>query len=384
MEPVLAAYETCTGCGACAEICPKACITMKPDQKGFAHPAVDPKQCIGCLRCQNACPIETPLQLPEQKSITYAGKSLNNENRNISSSGGVFSELVSLVLKKGGIVCGASFDEAFTVKHSFAETMDQAAAFRGAKYSQSELIGVFRTVREQLDNGRMVLFSGLPCQVGGLLGFLGKHYPNLVCVDFVCHSVPSPELWKRYLKYRSDMDGHGKAPLSVNMRSKETGWSRYRYSVQIRFPNGLYSAISKDDPYMKLFISGCISRESCASCRFKGLDRLSDITLGDCWGVWAFDPQFDDDKGVSLIIVHSKLGHELLKEAGDSLSFHVIDAEEAIKRNPAIMQAVIPYQKRNAVQDRLLRNNDFDAAAKLLAQKSILDSVKTAVKRFLK
>ena len=135
---------------------------------------------------------------------------------------------------------------------------------------------------------------------------------------------------------------------------------------------------------MKLFISGCISRESCASCRFKGLDRLSDITLGDCWGVWDFDPQFDDDKGVSLIIVHSKLGQELLKEAGDSLGFHEIDAEEAIKRNPAITQAVILHQKRNDIQHRLVRNNDFEAAAKLLTQKSIFDSVKTVVKRYLR
>ena len=384
MTPVLASFSLCTGCTACASACPVGCIVMKPDQNGFPRPEINGEQCIGCLQCQKACPILTPLPVPEQETLAYAVKSTDDHIRSFSSSGGVFSELAKLVFQKGGVVWGAEYDGTFSVKHALAETMEQAAVFRGAKYAQSDLSGVFQQIKKQLADGIWVLFTGLPCQVAGLLSFLGKRYPNLICGDSVCHSVPSPKFWSNYLEYRSKLNGHGESPVSVDLRSKETGWSRYRYSVQIRFPEGQYSALSAVDPFMKLFVGGCLSRESCSSCQFKGVDRLSDLTLGDCWGIWDFDPDFDDDKGISLVLVHSSLGSRLFQELAESCSCHPIAAGAAAERNPAITQACKPHPKREAVRNLLMQKNDYGAASALLQQKSLLEKAKNAVRRFLK
>ncbi len=384
MGSILASFSSCTGCTSCASMCPVGCIEMKPDKRGFLHPEIDKERCVNCLQCKDACPIVTPLPLPGQRTIAYAGKSLDDDNRNHSSSGGIISELAKRIFQRGGVVWGAAYDETFSVKHTFAETMEQVAAFCGAKYAQGDLSGVFQCVKGQLESGISVLFSGLPCQTAGLLSFLGKQYENLICVDFVCHSVPSPLLWSCYKQYRSSVNGHGEPPISVNLRSKETGWSRYRYSVQFRFSQGAYSAISTDDPYMKLFISGCLSRESCSTCRFKGVDRLSDLTLGDCWGIWDFAPEFDDDKGISLILVHSSIGSEMVEELGESCSVRRIPMEAALARNPAISNPSKPHQKKNAVQELLLRNNDFGSAVDLLQKKTLLERAKNTAKRILK
>ena len=211
---------------------------------------------------------------------------------------------------------------------------------QGAKYVQSELRDTFLEAENALKAGRKVLFSGTPCQIAGLKNYLGKEYDNLLTVDLVCHGVPSPLVWESYLKYRKEKDGQSEVADKVNMRSKVTGWSRYNYSVEYKYKDGqVYQKKNGEDPYMRAFVSNMILRPSCNECHFKGLERCSDFTLGDFWGIWNIKPEMDDDKGTSLVVVHSEKGRmywEKIKEFCVSVE---VTAEEAYRENPSMMVA---------------------------------------------
>ncbi len=361
-KPILAAPDACTGCTACASACPHSCIEMVADQQGFLIPRVSESRCVGCLKCQESCPIITPKEMPAQSTVAIAAYSRNESVRMASSSGGLFSELAAHVIRQGGIVWGARFDESFQVVHSSATDISELAAMRGAKYAQSDLSGAFPTIQKQLQQGKPVLFSGLPCQIAGLKSFLNGDDPNLFCIDCVCHSVPSPLAWEHYLQFRSRSEGE-KSPVSVNFRSKETGWTKYRYSVQFTFPKSRYSSVSSEDIYMRLFTKGCISRESCGHCSFKGVDRHSDITLGDCWGIWDFASEFDDNRGTSLLLVHSEKGDSLFSAIKDRCEYREIDLKQACEHNPAILRSIKQHPQRDRILCKIIADTKFEDPA---------------------
>lgn len=190
--------KECCGCNACAQRCPKSCITMREDSEGFLYPEVDKEICIDCGICEKVCPVM--YQGNKRKPLAvYAVKHKNNEIRLSSSSGGVFTALAESVIDEGGVVFGAKFDDNWCVVHSYSETKEGLAAFRGSKYLQSRIGDSFKKVECFLKANRKVLFSGTPCQIAGLKRFLRKEYDNLLTVDFVCHGVPSPGVWREYL-----------------------------------------------------------------------------------------------------------------------------------------------------------------------------------------
>ena len=345
--PKLATKEYCTGCTACASACPKGCITMVADENGFLCPVIDAERCIECGLCEKTCQIVTPLKIEKHEPKAYAAYSVDEAMRMESSSGGVFTEIAKAVLADGGVVFGAAYNEQFEVVHICVDSEECLAKLRGAKYAQSDLRGVFAEVKAKLDAGQKVLFSGTPCQVGGLKAFLRKDYPNLLTVDFVCHSVPSPMAWREYVKYRAAQDNGGKLPESVNLRAKTTGWSRYQYSNLFQYSNGVsHSAKSAESLYMKLFTGGYISRESCENCQFKGHSRASDLTIGDFWGIWDIAPEMDDNKGTSVVLVQSPCGAELLKKIGERLVLKEVSLEEASRQNQAMLKAATPNTRR--------------------------------------
>lgn len=355
--PKLAELHLCTGCNACAAVCPKDCITMQADPDGFRYPAVDADKCIGCGLCEQVCPVLHPA-CPAHAPDAYAVKSPDEGSRMSSTSGGVFPELARDILKKGGAVFGAAYDEYFRVVHICAETEAELDRLRGAKYAQSDLGCSFRDVKRRLEKGQQVLFSGTPCQVLALRSFLKRDYENLLLVDLVCHSVPSPLAWEKYLQYISE----GKALTAVNLRSKDTGWSRYRYSNRFDFSDGTCRLDqSGDSLYMKLFGGGYITRPSCASCPAKGYARVSDLTLGDFWGIWDIAPELDDDRGTSLVLVQTDKGRAALA----LLEKSPVTPEEASRENPAILRPAAPNPLREQVM-ALVRKGDFDAAARLI------------------
>lgn len=356
--PTLATKEYCTGCTACACVCPNGCITMVADSDGFPYPSVDLQQCLDCGLCQQACPVLTHLPLPEQDPTAWAAFSQDEAIRLESSSGGVFTELARSVLKQGGAVFGAAYNAQFEVEHICVNSEDALAKLRGSKYAQSHLGHTFQDVKLRLDQGQRVLFSGTPCQVGGLIAFLSRPYENLLTVDLVCHSVPSPKVWKTYVRYRAQQDNCGQMPESVNLRSKETGWSRYQYANRFQYAgNHVHIAKSGDSLYMKLFSRGLISRPSCAHCAFKGDRRSSDLTLGDFWGVWDIAPEMDDNKGTSLVLVHTPKGAQLLDQLSKHLSLLPIPLEKAGLQNPAIYRSFHPHEKRDEVLSHIFSGN---------------------------
>ena len=370
--PKLADKSQCTGCTACASICPRQCIQMKKDDAGFEFPEViEQSACIACGACERICPVLANKKTEESHSSTfaYAAFSINDSLRMESSSGGVFSELAVVILQLGGIIYGASYDDEGVVRHTGIEAQKELGKLRGAKYSQSILGDSFLTLKKQLDSGRTVLFSGTPCQVAGLRAFLKRDYDNLVCIDFVCHGIPSPMVWEKYVRYRSQIENGDMFPQHINLRNKESGWSNYAYSVEFTYAdNTSYLCKNGDDPFMRLFVNDYILRESCSNCHFKGYKRVSDITLGDFWGIWNIDPEMDDDKGTSLILTHTAKGENMMNAVAGNIKCERVTLEQAVNRNPSMLKSSEPKPNRDIVL-KTIECETFQAVLPLLQVK---------------
>ena len=254
MQIPLNDLSRCSGCGACAQKCPKGAIAMQPDAEGFFRPQTDAQKCVDCGLCTAVCPVNDPPKLSETPKA-FAAYSQNTELRRASSSGGVFSELAIQILARGGAVVGAAMEPDGVVRHRVIASEAELEALRGSKYVQSEAWHTYPTVRKLLESGREVMFSGTPCQVAGLSKYLGKAREKLILVDIICHGVPSPKAWKSYAAQRQQ--SAGSAITAVDFRSKTNGWANYQ--LQIRFENGTtYAKDRQTDPFMRAFLKNAI------------------------------------------------------------------------------------------------------------------------------
>lgn len=356
--------ELCTGCGSCAAVCPRECIQMKQDEEGFLRPAVDTEKCIECNLCQRVCPIMKDYSMPDGRIVAYAAINADEQTRFDSTSGGVFTLLSHWVLDRGGIVFGASYDKDFNVVHCAVEAEKDLNKLRGAKYAQSKLGDTFRQVQVCLKAGRYVLFSGTPCQVGGLVSYLGKGYERLILVDLICHGVPSPKVWQHYVNYRREQDAYGEKPISINLRSKQTGWPGY--SIRFYYPEGtVYSAPNSEDPYLRGFVGNLYLRPSCHDCQFKGITRQSDFTLGDYWGVWSQLPEYHDGKGTSLVLLHTEKASAIWKDLSAKMRFSKVNPSEALMDNPSALSSSSYSQVRECFFRRYKNEDFFDLVQEL-------------------
>lgn len=335
--------KKCNGCHACYSACPKKCIKMVADSEGFLYPQVDSKECINCGKCINVCPILSSEKPNLTQPNAYAIVNKRDDVLKRSSSGGVFYALATATIEKNGVVFGATFNKDGQVEHSFIDNEHDVWKMMGSKYAQSKIGNSFILAKDSLDNGREVLFVGTPCQIGGLRAFLGKEYENLLCVDIICHGVPSPKLWNKYVEYQENK--HASKAVQISFRDKSTSWRAY--SMNMIFENGkVYQKPHEEDAYMRLFLSNVCLRPSCHDCYFKGVNRLSDITLADCWGVERVLGEKDDDKGVSLTLTHTKKGENALQSLFNSCQIRKVDLDKAIKENPSAIRSAIPHKDR--------------------------------------
>lgn len=322
----------CCGCSACVQRCPKQCISLKEDEEGFLYPKVNIDECIDCHLCEKVCPwLNRPDKL--QPLEVFAVKNRNEEERMSSSSGGVFIAIAKKVIERGGVVFGAVFDDNWEVVHTYSETIDGVKPMMGSKYVQSRMGDCYREAENFLKSGREVMFTGTPCQITGLHKFLRKEYSNLLSVDFLCHGVPSPGVWRKYLTEAFDIHTQKcvvrkktdkSEPLTtapvitdIDFRNKRLkGWRDYSFVVYGNLSVSdkkqvLLADSHNENPFMRGFLNDVYLRPSCYNCKCKNGISHSDLTIADYWAIDLFMPNFNDDKGVSLVIVNTQRGKEL-------------------------------------------------------------------------
>jgi len=367
----------CTGCTACAMLCPCECIQMIKDDEGFLYPEVDATKCIQCGICREKCPVlRKEKRISCKETYAYAAWAKNDVIRAKSSSGGVFSLIASWIFQHKGIVVGAGVDKDFSVKHMSVECEEDLDKLRGSKYMQSVLGQSYGMVKENLKLGKWVLFSGTPCQIAGLYQYLGCNYERLITQDIVCHGVPSPDIWEEYLLYQKEKNKRSEI-IGIDFRDKRTGWKGY--SITIEFDDNVeYSSIASKDLMMKAFLKDLCLRPSCYRCEFKQHVKQSDITLADFWGIENVVPDWDDDKGVSLVMINSEKGKWIFSEIKEQVVCSEVDRGEALKYNPsAIRSSKKPENREKFI--RCVKEDGFRNAANKYLRQSILKRIKKKI-----
>ena len=331
MEEILD-KDHCTGCSACLSSCSHNAISMQYDDEGFEYPVINQNLCVDCGLCQTNCPV---IHFDLKKRLLYsdaqqgfAARNLNLPQRLISSSGGIFPPIAEWILEHEGIVVGTAYDDHFNARHLIVEKKEDLYQLQGSKYLQCKADNsTFKKVRDELKNGRLVLYSGMACQVEGLKSFLRKDYENLYTIDLICMGIPSPKVWQLYLKtfFKGENIKH------VNFKEKSVGWDSFCFHIETDKQS--FKENGMGNLYLQSMFRSWNMRLSCFNCPFKNAERLSDFTLADCWGAYKQVPEINDNKGLSSVIVHSKKGLDLWEKLKDRIESRELSIDEIAAGN---------------------------------------------------
>lgn len=358
----------CTGCSACANICPVSAITLIPNTKGFIIPKVDEQKCVKCEKCLVVCPSMSPLSNKSYNiPSVYAAWNKDEVIRINSTSGGVFSALAQTIIQQGGYVVGAEYTSDFSVHHTIISNTEQIKKQRQSKYTQSDLGFVFRDIKALLENNAPVLFCGTPCQSAGLQKYLGKDYAQLFCCDFICRGVISPKVYKKFL---SDITPDSETLKEVQFKNKDFGWNRF--STKLTFSNQkTYHKDRNTDYYMRGYLQhNLYLRDCCYQCDYKTLPRVSDISLGDFWGIGNYDAALDNEKGTSVVLINSGKGKALLNLTKEYLELTERSLDEVLAGNSCLLESAT----RGEYHDYFFKRMDklsFPQLIETIDQKSI-------------
>lgn len=335
--------QECAICGACINACPVDAISLDKVHLDFRYPQIKEDICIHCNQCEKACPILGNKGKPDEGyPVAFAAKSENDPMRMRSSSGGIFYELADRMLRDGGYVCGAVFDDKFHVKHILSNAKEDILRMMGSKYAQSDVGRCYREIKDVLEKGCKVLFSGCPCQVAGLRTFLGKEYPNLLLVELICHGIPSDHMLQTYIHMQEKK--YGAKLKRMEFRNKANGW--HNSAVRMEFGNHrIYSIPYTADAYSIGFLRNITLKSSCYDCHFRNFTAGSDIILGDFWGAEVELPE-DDNKGISAILVNSGKGMDIIDRC--NLALTPANVETVIKYNKNLLCSAAPSPQRSS------------------------------------
>lgn len=361
--------KECCGCGACEQVCPRKCIEFTTDTEGFRYPEIKTQDCIDCKLCEKVCPMlntgKPTLPLSVEAMI------FNDEQKRLeSSSGGIFTAIAEEIIHRGGVVFGASYTKDWHVVHTYTESIEGIKVFRGSKYFQCETANAYTEVKNFLKQGRLVLFSGTPCQVRGLLLLLRKPYENLFTIDFICHGVPSYDVFMAYLRNEKKNRNIESDIQDIRFRNKINGWKKFNLTITAAKQEGPKEIILDNSAYMKGFGANLYLRPSCYNCPVKNFSSSSDMTLADYWRIETQHPEMDDDKGTSLIAVHSKKALNLLNQI-TTINRKEVNAAEAYRIQISLRHSMPIPSTRDEFWNSNWQNDFINVVSDITGRKSI-------------
>ena len=371
---------SCCGCGACEASCPTKAISIDADEEGFMYPSIDDARCVDCGKCLKVCAFRADKADPYPRHggdgvACYAVRHSDDAVRAASRSGGIFTALSDAVLANGGAVYGCVMDGVLRAKHARANSAEGRDVMRGSKYIESDMRGVFPLVEADLKEGREVLFSGTSCQVAGLRSFLGRAHENLLCVDILCHGVPSPKVWADYVAWVEGKSGGG--CVGVDFRDKgRFGWRAHTETIYL---DGGPRAVS-GETFKRIFYGHKALRRSCYECPYKSVEHPGDVTIGDYWGIESAAPELDDNKGVSLVLVNTAQGREAFERCKNVLRWKATEIEKSLQ--PPLKAPFEEPSDRGLFWKRY-SSWDFARIAKRYGTLTMMARVKNKVKRML-
>ena len=330
-------HDKCTGCGACLTSCAHNSISMHYDEEGFEYPVINQETCVDCGLCQTNCPVihfdKEKRKLYSNAQQGYAALNRNLPQRLESSSGSIFPPIAEWILENGGVVVGTAYDEDFNAKHLIVEKKEDLYLLQGSKYLQCKADNsTFKRVRDELKTGRLVLYSGMACQVEGLKSYLRREYDKLYTIDLICMGIPSSKVWQIYLKTFFN----GEKIKHVNFKEKSVGWDSFCFHIETDKQS--FKEDGMKNLYLQSMFRSWNMRLSCFNCPFKNKERISDFTLADCWGAYKFVPEINDNKGLSSVIVHSKKGLDLWEKLKDKIESRVLSIDDIAAGNSNLIR----------------------------------------------
>ena len=367
----------CCGCRGCVQICPKQCISMQEDNEGFLYPVVDTGQCIDCNLCEKVCP-EINTDMPDSATTLntriYGVKNINGSVCLNSSSGGIFSALAERIISEGGIVFGACLNGQHEVVHKYAANVDDLVPLMKSKYVQSNIGNCFLEVKQFLNSGKKVLFTGTPCQIAGLKSYLRKDYDSLYTAEVICHGVPSPGIWRRYLTEVAN--GDISRIRTILFREKlDNLWYNWYFIIRGNDSRNIVSQPTGDNPFIRAFLSNISLRPKCYECQYKSGRSGADLTLGDFWSIDRISPEFFDEKGVSLVVTHTAKGEKMINN--EALKCKSFPNEDASRLNKAYSESVRKTFHRKRFFNLINKDNMSitDAIHKVIPRHSDLSAI---------
>ena len=372
----------CTGCTACYTICSHKASCMQFDDGGHIYPTVNLDLCSDCGLCEKVCPLLHEERIPKDENLdALEVKAIYNKDEEVrqrSTSGGVFSLLAEYVIYKGGIVCAVRFDERFHIYHSFFESIDEMDSYRGSKYAQSDLRETFSQIKSYLKQ-RPVLFIGTPCQVAGLKSYLIKNYENLYTCDFICMSISSGKMWDEYISNYQQKH----QVRRVFFKDKRIGWHKIDWRMLIEDERGEQLMSGADNPFFSSYLEHLSARPSCFSCVFRHCRHVSDITIADCWGIETVHPDFDDNKGCTTLILQSEKGKSIFESIKGKANYIDYDIQYVRQYNRHIENQA--YKPKGYDQFQLeYKQHGFKYASNRAMKKSRGNGFVTFIKRQIK